>query len=342
MSHEVKEFVTKEEKEIANNVNLVEYLLSIGEPLKREGNQFYRHEQHDSLVINTKRNYFSWNSKNVSGNAVTYLMNVHNFTFQYAVKKINGDLGDKDYVAFKAPEPTYPDTFQYDVEEVNTTNYVIKYLVKDRKIDADLVEMLVDMDYIKEDSYKNVVFKWIENGQLIGASLQGTQKIPKKKRIHPDRAYFKKVLPTTKEATNNGFSITRGYPENLYFFEAPIDALSYLTLNRFTLSNCQLKSMDGLKLETFVQTVKKAINELEKSCKQIESITLCVDNDSAGIEFINKIKNYDFQRKDGKSIEIKSDIPDLPKGQLKWDWNNELKRRVQSPIKKKLSYEIEI
>lgn len=342
MSQEVKEFVTKEEKERANNVNLVEYLLSIGEPLKKEGNQFYRHEQHDSLVINNKRNYFSWNSKNVSGNAVTYLMNVHNLTFQHAVKKINSDLGDKDFVAFKAPEPTYPDTFQYEVEEVKTTDHIMKYLVNDRKIDADLVEMLVDMDYIKEDSYKNVVFKWKENGELIGASLQGTREIPEEKRLHEDRAYFKKVLPTTKEATNDGFSITRGYPENLYFFEAPIDALSYLTLNRTTLSNCQLKSMDGLKLETFVQTVRKAVKELEKTGKQIESITLCVDNDSAGREFIEKIKAYDFQRKDGKKISIESDIPDLPKGQLKWDWNNELKQRKQSPIKKKLSNEIEL
>lgn len=338
----MKDFVTQEEKERANNVDILDYLLSIGEPLKKEGNQFYRHEQHDSLVINLKRNYFSWNSKNVSGNAVTYLMNVYNLTFQHAVKKINSDLGDKDFVAFKAPEPTYPDKFHYDVKESTTTDNVIKYLVDERKIDADLVGMLVDMDFIKEDSYKNVVFKWKEKGELIGANLQGTREIPEEKRIHVDRAYFKKVLPTTKEATNDGFSITRGYPENLYFFEAPIDALSYLTLNRSTLSNCQLKSMDGLKFETFVQTVKNTMKDLEQAGKKLESITLCVDNDNAGREFIDKIKGYDFQRKDGMKIIINSDIPNLPKGQDKWDWNNELKLRVNSSVKKNLSNELEI
>jgi len=342
LSQEVKEFVSQEEKERANNIDILEYLLSIGEPLKREGNQFYRHEQHDSLVINMKRNYFSWNSKNVSGNAVTYLMNVHNLTFQHAVKKINNDLGDKDFVAFKAPEPSYPDKFHYDVKESTTTENVIKYLVDERKIDADLVEMLVDMDFIKEDSYKNVVFKWKDKGELIGANLQGTRKIPEEKRIHADRAYFKKVLPTTKEATNDGFSITRGYPENLYFFEAPIDSLSYLTLNRSTLSNCQLKSMDGLKFETFVQTVKNAVKDLEQAGKNLETITLCVDNDNAGREFIDMVKSYDFHRKDGKKIIVNSDIPDLPKGQIKWDWNNELKLKIDSSLKKNLSNELEI
>ncbi|MFJ7728591.1 DUF3991 domain-containing protein [Neobacillus sp. NPDC097160] len=89
----------------------------------------------------------------------------------------------------------------------------------ERKIDPDLVQAFINADLIKEDSYKNVVFKWKENGELIGANLQGTREIPEEKRLHEDRPYFKKVLPTTKEATNSGFNITRGYPEKLYFLK---------------------------------------------------------------------------------------------------------------------------
>ncbi|MFJ7728592.1 hypothetical protein ACIQXV_20910 [Neobacillus sp. NPDC097160] len=110
-------FVSAEEKDRANNINILDYLLSIGEPLKNEGNNFYRHKDHNSLVVNSRKNYFSWNSRNVSGNAVTYLMNVYNLPFQYAVKKINDDLGDQDLSNFKAPEPTYPSKFNYDVNE---------------------------------------------------------------------------------------------------------------------------------------------------------------------------------------------------------------------------------
>lgn len=330
--------VTKDQIAKANSVNVLEYLLSIGEPLKNEGNNFYRHEQHDSLVINLKRNYFSWNSKNVSGNAVTYLMNVHNLSFQNAVKKINDDLEGKDIVPFKAPEIKYPDKFQYDVKEVNTTENIIDYLVNDRKIDPELVEMLIDADYLKEDIYKNVVFKWKEKGELIGANLQGTRKIPPEKRLRSDRPYFKKVLPTTKEATNSGFSFTRGYPEKLYFYEAPIDLLSYLSLNRSTLNNCKLMSMDGLKIESFVQTVKKTVKELRENGREIESITLCVDNDEAGKKFIDEIKKYEFKKKDGQVFSVQIDIPDLPPGELKWDWNNELKSKMET-LKKNIGDE---
>lgn len=339
-----KLIVSKEEKEKANNINLVEYLLSIGEPLKNEGNNFYRHRDHNSLVVNSRKNYFSWNSRSVSGNAVTYLMNVHHLSFQHAVKKINDDLGKHKLTNFKVPELNYPDKFKYDVKEVSTNENIIKYLVEDRKIDLDLVQAFIKADLIKEDRFKNVVFKWKENGELVGANLQGTREIPEEKRLHADRPYFKKVLPTTEEATFSGFNITRGYPENIYFFEAPIDLLSYLSLNRSELSNCRLMSMDGLKQQTLVMTLKKTSKELNELGRNIKSITLCVDNDAAGQQFINKFKDYEITCKNGQVLKVNSDIPELPAGQSKWDWNNELKMKATESylVKKNVEQEVEL
>lgn len=343
VSEKEKLFVTDEEKERASNVNLLEYLLSIGEPLKSQGNNFYRHQDHDSLVINAKKNYFSWNSKNVSGNAVTYMMNVHNLRFQEAVKKINGDLSDKDIASFKKPEISYPDKFHYDVKEVTGNNNAFNYLVHERKIDSDLVLSCMNADLIKEDSYKNVVFKWKDKGELIGANLQGTREIPEEKRLHADRPYFKKVLPTTKEATYSGFNITRGYPEKLYFFESPIDLLSYFSLNRSKLSNCRLESMDGLKDTNVLKTVIKIAKELKESGRELEGITLCVDNDKAGKEFVSKMKDgAKVKGKDGVVLDYEVDMPDLPKGRDKWDWNNELKASKELSLKKNIDSEIEL
>lgn len=339
---EEKLFVSAEEKERANNVNILDYLISIGEPLKSEGKNFYRHEDHDSLVVNSRKNYFSWNSRNVSGNAVTYLMNVHNLSFQHAVKKINDDLGDKALSNFKKPEPSYPNEFNYDVKEVTTTDNVYNYLVHDRKIDPDLVQSFIRADLIKEDSYKNVVFKWKEKGQLIGANLQGTRVIPEEKRIRADRPYFKQVMPTTKDATNSGFTFTRGYPDKIYFYESPIDLLSYLTLNRSKLMNSRLVSMDGLKPQTVFQAIKNTLKELKEYGRDLESIILCVDNDSGGKEFIDKLKQYNLQVKDGANIPIEIDIPNIPKGENKWDWNNELKSRVNDSLKKNVDVSIDL
>lgn len=337
-----KSFVSAEEVEKANNVDTLEYLLSIGEPLNREGTNFYRHKDHDSLVVHAKKNYFSWNSRNVSGNAVTYLMNVYNLSFQDSVKKINDDIGEKPLFDFKKEKVVYPSKFEYDVKEVDSTDNIYNYLVNDRKIEPDLVKALVQTDLIKEDSYKNIVFKWKEKGELIGASLQGTREIPIDKRLHTDRAYFKKVLPTTKEATDSGFSLTRGYPEKIYLFESPIDLLSYLSLNRTKLINCRLQSMDGLKPRTVFRTIKNTLKELKENNRDLKSITLCVDNDSAGKEFIKKMQNYHVKSKDGHTLSIDSDIPNLPKGQIKWDWNNELKVRVSENLKKNIEGSLDL
>ena len=331
-----KMIVTKEEINKANSINITDYLLSIGEPLKSEGNSFYRHAEHDSLVINSKKNYFSWNSRNVSGNAVTYLMNVHNLTFQHAVKQINNDLENTTIATYKAPKVSYPDTFKYDVNEISTTKNVFNYLVQERKIDADVIQAFINADLIKEDSRKNVVFKWKENGELIGASLQGTREIPIENRIHEDRAYFKKILPTTENATHNGFNFTRGYPDKLYFFEAPIDLVSYVSLNKNKLNNCRLISMDGLKEVTVLKQFVNTLQELQRNGREIESVTLCVDNDTAGKEFIKKMKQYDLHDSNGNIIPLNVDIPNLPEGKLKWDWNNQLKFEKNELLKKNI------
>jgi len=336
------EYVSEEQKNNANSVNIVEYLLSIGEPLKSDGHLFFRHEDHDSLVINAKKNYFSWNSRNISGNAVTYLMHVHDLSFQQAVQKINEDMKTYDIANYNLSHQTYPHTFNYKVNEVPTTEHIVHYLVEDRHIDPVLVQSCIKADLIKEDSFKNVVFKWKEKGELIGASLQGTREIPIEKRLSPDRAYFKKVLPTTQDATHSGFSITKGYPEKLYFFESPIDLLSYVSLNKSTLTNCRLQSMEGLKHETILRTVNKTEKDLNKIGRKLESIMLCVDNDEAGKKFVTQLQTNEIQRTDGRVLSVKSDMPTCPNGQNKWDWNNVLKEKTKQSLKKKVEMSLDL
>lgn len=318
-------FVTNEQKNSANAIDLVSFLLSIGEPIKREGN-YYRHQEHDSLVININRNYFSWNSKGVSGNAVTYLIHVHGMSFQEAVLKINSDLDQNKINTFTDDVTNeYLKEFIYDVNEVNHSKDVFNYLVNDRKIDEKLVKQLIDSDYIKQDNYRNVVFKWKDKEETIGASLQGTREIKEENRIHPDRKYFKRVLPNTEENTFSGFNLKIGYPKSIYFFESSIDLLSYVSLYRHKLSNCLLKSMDGLKHQTVIKALKNTIDELKNSDMDLNKIMMCVDNDKAGRDFINKISVLSYTNKNDEVVRIQSHMPEKPKGVEKWDWNNELK-----------------
>lgn len=38
------------------NIPIVDYLLSIGEPLESVGHNYYQHKHHDSLKINQRKN----------------------------------------------------------------------------------------------------------------------------------------------------------------------------------------------------------------------------------------------------------------------------------------------
>ena len=320
-------FVNEKQKEIANSVDMVDYLLAIGEPLKKEGN-YYRHIHHDSLVINGKRNYFSWNSKGISGNTITYLMHLHELSFQEAVLKINKDLGHYEIKSFKPDKEKYLDKFIYNINEVKQTSAIEEYLVKERCIDPEIVQFMIENDYIRQDSYKNIVFKWKNfNNETIGASLQGTLVIPVEKRLNPDRAYFKKVLPNIEENTYEGFNIVIGKPKKIYMFESSIDLLSYMSLYKKSLNNCLLKSMDGLKHETVLKSILSTSKYLKKQGLDLEKITLCVDNDEAGRNFVKKLSGIKYKRKDGQSIGIVSHLPKKPLDREKWDWNNALKKK---------------
>ncbi len=84
--------VTKEQVQKAKEADLFSYLQSY-EPgvLKRDGPN-YRHREHDSLVYVTDRNYWYWNSRGKSINAITYLMEVRGYDFIGAVERLAGSV----------------------------------------------------------------------------------------------------------------------------------------------------------------------------------------------------------------------------------------------------------
>lgn len=69
-------------------ISIVDYLLSINEPIEKCGDNYYQHSEHDSLKINVRKNYFVWNSrigeKNAKDGILQYLQIVHGLSFEQA------------------------------------------------------------------------------------------------------------------------------------------------------------------------------------------------------------------------------------------------------------------
>ena len=289
--------VSADQVEIARNVDLVDYLERKGEPLKKEG-RYYRHQVHDSLVI--KDQMYAWNSRDEKGaGVINFAKMFYGMSFPEAVL----DLSAQGYkVKDNSQEQKPKEPYQYPIHyEVNDRTKAKDYLTNERKIHPKIVNWLDSKDLIAQDKLGNVVFKWKQQGEIVGADRQGTS--PMK-----DGRMFKGIDKNSHGSA--GFAVDIGKPNSIYLFESPIDALSYWSIKKGRLQDTRLVSMSGLKRQTMIDEIKR----MGKESNKVNHITFCTDNDKAGREFAKKYHRL----LTGNISNIK-----LP---LKKDWNEQLKK----------------
>ena len=182
------------------------------------------------------------------------------------------------------------------------------------------------------------------NQQLVGASLQGL--VPDQER-HPGKGYLKQIMYQSEAIS--GLNVSIGSPERLIVTEAPIDLMSYYELHKGELNDVRLVAMEGLKegvlshyvLEMLQDRGEIAMDErdytksseltrtsrflsvaaetstLFQDHKYDDLITLAVDRDKAGTDFITKLRE--------KKIPVIDARPPQREGQEKTDWNEILR-----------------
>lgn len=318
--------VDKKEIDTASQVNLVEYLHSKGEPIIKTGNAYYKHQEHDSLVINSDGRWY-WNSRSIGGKgAISFAREFYNYSFQNAVRDVNNQEITHSISVETNQKNTNSATFKYPKYfEVEHINNITNYLVHERGIDEKVVLALQKHNLIAEDQKKNVVFKWRDNdGHIIGADRQGTIKMDNK------RGSFKQIVAGSD--LKNGFRIDIGQPKKIAFFESPIDAISYYDLKRPT--DIRLVSMSGLREESVHVGIHQLSLQMQKNgidFKEFQGIIIATDNDQAGNDFAEKV------------AAIYEDVV-REKSMLK-DWNDDLKEErfssKNNSVSKNLSIEIE-
>lgn len=252
----------------ARESNLVAYLQAHGTALAKKGVNRWQGVEHDSLVVSG--NMFVWNSRNIKGNALDYLVQVENIPFREAVERLTGQKLDSGIT-----------------DSNGEHKRILGYLCQARGIDYKLVTQLIHSGYIGTDAKYNCVFNIFRygsrlygcTGDVIGAELHGTQ----------SKKPFKGFTGGSKHG--NGFNIGLGLKgaicKRMYVFESAIDLLSFVTLARrkeidVDIAECLFLSMGGLKPEV--------LNTALLSYEVQEELVLCVDNDAAGKAFIEGIQ----------------------------------------------------
>jgi Protein of unknown function (DUF3991)/Toprim-like len=293
--------VSNDEIAKANEVHIIDYLTSKGEPLLKQG-KYYRHAEHDSLIINENGMWY-WNSHSIGNyGAISFARTFYDMKFQEAVRDINNQEIERTFS--KNREQTVKQEFVYPEQyEVHGIENAIDYLVNTRSLDIKIVLALHKHQLIAEDKMKNIVFKWRDKeGNIVGADRQGTVKMDNK------RGTFKQILANSK--ADGGFTLDIGIPKKIALFESPIDALSYFDLKRP--NDIRLQSMSGLKDTTVMFAIRNLMVECYERNEHLEKIIFAVDNDKAGKEFSEKWVHII-----GQDV-LQFDVP------IKKDWNLDL------------------
>ncbi|MBC1604485.1 DUF3991 domain-containing protein [Listeria rocourtiae] len=285
----------------AANVDIIEYIQSEGNGglLQKKGKYYhYKFEDHGSIVIDSFKNYFIHNATGEAGNAISFIQYFEKLPFRQAVEKLVGN----EYKPAVKREPQKQQPFSYYFKDKKSTAKARQYLVEERKLDAELVDTLIAKGFIRQAGEDDdIIFVWTENGKengkIVGASEQGTIR---NQELHGSRGTKKKVAANV--APNTGFNVVLGAPKKLFLFEAPIDALSFWSMNKH-LTDCRIIAMTGLQKQVVTHYIAATYKQYGLFP---ENVYVGADNDPAGHRFADKyVYDPGYETPDGKTLSYK-------------------------------------
>lgn len=337
-------------KEEAKRLSIISVAEQLGMELKRTGSYSYNWVEHDSFVIDAKKNEFYWNSRTEFGDVIQLVQTIRGVSYKEAMHFLEtGEFKAVDVEAQTASK----EPFSYHLERYERQDFSAsrRYLKAQRGLSDDTINFFISQGSIAEAIRKKgdyfepvIVFKYKDNtGFLAGAGLQG---IVENREHYPERGRLKQIMRNSDGQL--GFSIDIGTPKRLVFAEAPIDLMSYYELHKDRLQDVRLVAMDGVKdgiisrrfMELYAEINDKSYQINQNTGKALElvarttnyfkdgqhqdMITLAVDNDMAGHKFITSLQE--------KGIPVQIAIPPiLQRDQEKEDWNDFLKGRNNTP-----------
>ena len=282
---------TKEQKQIARQVDIAELLRSQGETLKRSGSEY---EWRDgSQKVTVRGNLWYHQYEQVGGDAVDFVRWFCNMDFPQAVNYLLGKHGDTLQRAEPVKrEPLKPFTLPPKNENMRR---VYAYLLNRRGIDREVLNAFVHKGMIYESAdYHNAVFVgYDENGIARHAHKRGTGS---------ESTYKGNV-----ESCDPRYSFHwTGMDNRLYLFEAPVDMLSFISMHKENWRIHSYAACCGVSDQVLWQMLKDNPN--------IGYVYLCLDNDEPGQKANKRISDKLFTQRIPHEILIPT----------RKDWNENL------------------
>ncbi|OFO01991.1 PBECR4 domain-containing protein [Streptococcus sp. HMSC070B10] len=337
----------------AKSLDILEVARSLGMEMKRKSHREYYWAEHDSFKIDTVKNTWHWYSQNLFGDTINLVQQMQNVSYKDAMVFLETGSFPEAKPVEEERKPFNYTLAPYEQPFVEAR----AYLKEIRGLSDDTIDFFLEKGVLAQAKRKDkegviedvLVFKYLDrNQQLVGASLQGL--VPDQER-HPGKGYLKQIMYQSEAIS--GLNVSIGSPERLIVTEAPIDLMSYYELHKGELNDVRLVAMEGLKegvlshyvLEILQERGEIAMDErdytksseltrtsrflsvaaetstLFQDHKYDDLITLAVDRDKAGTDFITKLREKKIPTIDAR--------PPQREGQEKTDWNEILKQEKQ-------------
>ena len=337
----------------AKSLDILEVARSLGMEMKRKSHREYYWAEHDSFKIDTVKNTWHWYSQNLFGDTINLVQQMQNVSYKDAMVFLETGSFPEAKSVEEERKPFNYTLAPYEQPFVEARSY----LKEIRGLSDDTIDFFMEKGVLAQAKRKDkdgviedvLVFKYLDrNQQLVGASLQGL--VPDQER-HPGKGYLKQIMYQSEAIS--GLNVSIGSPKRLIVTEAPIDLMSYYELHKDELNDVRLVAMEGLKKGVLSHYVLEILQErgdipmderdytksselartsrflsvaaetstLFQDHKYDDLITLAVDRDKAGTDFITKLRE--------KKIPVVDARPPKREGQEKTDWNEILKQEKQ-------------
>ena len=292
---------TNEQKQRANSVDLVEFLRMQGETLIPSGRE-KRLESNHSITV--RGNEWFDHATKEGGLAIDFVQNFYGHTFPDAVTMLlNGEQGVPYSKAKNREEARKP--FELPLRN-NDMRRLFAYLIKHRLIDRDVVSFFAKEKLIYESKEPALdKLKEYPNAIFVGYDDNGVPKHAHKRGLYTEGKGFKGNIDSSDPCYSFHYI---GNSDRIYVFEAPIDLFSFLTLHK----NSDWKKHSYIAL---CGLSEQALFKTLESNPELVHVVLCLDQDSAGIEASEKIKDM-LTEKSLRCSQLQSQYK---------DWNEDIK-----------------
>ena len=291
---------TEQQKTQARQTDIAELLRSQGETLKRSGSESEWMDGGQKVTIRGNLWYHQY--EQVGGDAVDFVRRFYNKSYPEAIEYLLGGSGGTLAVSPSVQKEEKP--FVLPPKNDNMRR-VFAYLLNRRGIDREVLYAFVHKGMIYESAdYHNAVF--------VGFDSNGNPKHAHKRGTGSESSYKGNVSGSQPEYSFHW----SGQSDTLYLFEAPIDMLSFISMQKEGWRQHSYAASCSVSDRVLFQTLKDNPN--------IRQVVLCLDSDEPGQTAAKRIADKLFVQ--GTASEIL--VP------VHKDWNEDLLAAASLSISK--------